>query len=66
MPLYMWTDKNTGKEVTVLRTFAEYESPPTEEEAPRQPGEEPADWVRDIGSNIAVVKGYGWGGKGHW
>ena len=46
-----------------MRKFSEYEVPPTSEEAPDVLD---PDWVRDIGGNIAVVKGQGWGGKGYW
>ena len=64
MPMYLWTDSKSKKEVSVMRKFSEYEVPPTAEEAPDV---EDPDWVRDIGGNIAVVKGQGWGsGKGYW
>lgn len=64
MPMYTWTDKKSGKEVTVIRTFAEYENPPTQEEAPDI---QDPEWERNIGDKITVTKGNGWGsGKGYW
>jgi len=67
MPQYLWADKNTGKTCTVIRSFNEYEQPPTEEEHPRSPGEEPADWERQIGGDQALIRGPNWGGaKGYW
>lgn len=65
MPLYTWENKKTGKQVEVLRSFDDYQVPPTKEEA----GEEviPEDWNRLIGGSQRVVKGTNWGpGKGHW
>ena len=62
--MYLWLDKRTGKTVEVMRSFAEYEKPPTEEEAP---GMSDAEWERQIEGGQAVVKGQGWGsGKGNW
>jgi predicted nucleic acid-binding Zn ribbon protein len=64
MPIYSWVNKKSGKSVEVIRAFADYEKPPTEEEAPEE--KEP-EWERNIGADITVVKGNGWGnGKGHW
>lgn len=63
MPLYLWLDKKTGRTVEVMRSFAEYEKPPTEEEAPDMAD---ADWERQIEGGQSVVKGQGWGGKGTW
>lgn len=64
MPMYTWQDKKTEKRVDVIRSFADYELPPTEEEAP---GFQDPEWVRVIGESISVTKGNGWGsGKGYW
>ncbi len=64
MPLYLWLDKKTGKTVEIMRSFAEYEKPPTEEESP---GTAEAEWERQIEGGQSVVKGQGWGsGKGYW
>lgn len=64
MPLYLWLDKKTGKTVEVMRSFAEYEKPPMEEESP---GTAEAEWERQIEGGQSVVKGQGWGsGKGYW
>jgi len=61
MPLYRWADAD-GKEIEVIRTFDDFEVPPTEEEAP----EFTAPWTRLLGIS-KVIKGYGWGaGKGAW
>lgn len=64
MPFYRWIDKKTGKEVEVLRIFADYENPPTEEEAPdiKEP-----EWERQVSGGQSVVKSWNWGaGKGNW
>lgn len=64
MPFYRWVDKKTGKEVEVLRIFADYEKPPTKEEAPDI---EDPEWERQVSGGQSVVKGHGWGnGKGYW
>ena len=60
----MWIDKKTGKEVEVLRIFADYEKPPTKEEAPDL---EDPEWERQVGGNQSVLKSWNWGaGKGNW
>ena len=33
MPMYLYKDKNTKKVIEVLRSFDEYETPPSREEA---------------------------------
>jgi len=64
MPIYTYQDKKSGKKVDVIRSFNDYENPPTKEEAP---GLEDPEWERQIGDNQVVVKGNGWGGgKGYW
>lgn len=64
MPFYTWVDKKTGKEVEVLRIFADYEKPPTKEEAPDI---EDPEWERQIGSNQILTRGANWSGsKGNW
>lgn len=71
MPLYDWQDNRTKKQVLVMRSFAEYQEPPTEEEAVKEGLTEDeakeADWERLIGAGIQVSKGDAWGpGKGNW
>lgn len=69
MPLYRWKDKKTKKEVEVIRTFSEYENPPTLEEKEDMSAEEflDAEWERIVGTGIHVTKGNSWGpGKGNW
>lgn len=64
MPIYRWEDKKTGKKVEVLRSFKEYDVPPTKEEAPDV---EDPEWERKIGGGQKVNKGNNWGpGKGYW
>lgn len=64
MPQYIWLDKKSQKEVIVIRTFSEYENPPTPEEAP---GLEDPEWERMIGGNQTLQRGASWGGaKGYW
>jgi predicted nucleic acid-binding Zn ribbon protein len=68
MPMYLYEDKVTGKQVEVLRSFDEYEKLPDAEEAKELSPEEfaNAQWVRLVGAST-VVKGRGWGlGKGFW
>ena len=63
MPLYDWCDKKTGKVVSVIRTFSEYEVPPTQEEAPDAVDPE---WERLVGGNQSVIRAPGFGKKGYW
>lgn len=68
MPIYHWVDKKTDKSIEVIRTFSEYEVPPTEQEVLEAKLEfsEPPEWVRII-NYVAVKKGHRWGGgKGNW
>ena len=67
MPIYLWVDKKSGKQVEIIRSFAEYENPPEGDEVPAElQGTEP-QWERSIGDKISLVKGNGWGaGKGYW
>lgn len=69
MPLYVYADLNTGKKVEILRSFSEYQSLPTREECPEFSDEEfsAAQFEKQLGEGIRVVKGASWGmGKGHW
>lgn len=62
--MYLWTDKKSKKEVTVMRTFSEYEKQPTAEEAPEI---EDPDWERQIGGDQFLFRGPNWrGSKGNW
>lgn len=63
MPLYLFHDRKTGKKVEVLRSFADYEIPPTKEEDPTLTGEE--EWERLLG-NFTLTKSPTWGSKGNW
>lgn len=68
MPIYRYRDKKTGKQVDVIRSFAEFEQPPTAEEGTRAgvelTGDE--DWERVL-SGFQLVKSDVWGGgKGNW
>jgi hypothetical protein len=67
MPLYEWLDENSDTKVEVLRSFAEYELPPTGEEIPEAIRGREYKWVRQIGKSIRVVRGGNWSGsKGNW
>lgn len=68
MPIYQYIDHSTAERIEVVRTFEEWEAPPTREEAHQWTDEEyqNASWERVIGVP-GVVKGQGWGGgKGNW
>lgn len=62
MPIYRYRDVKTGKEIDVLRSFAEYETPPTKEEG----ADGTEEWIRVL-SGFDLIKSDRWGpGKGHW
>lgn len=69
MPMYRWVDKNTGKEIEVVRTLADFDLRPTDEEVgPLLNTLEfnTADWERVIGTP-SLVRGPSWrGAKGYW
>ncbi len=65
MPQYLWKDEKSGTEKEVLRSFQEYEVPPTEEEAPELVGTDPK-WVRVMSGGQKVIRANGWGKKGYW
>ena len=67
MPMYQWLDSVSRKNADTIRHFEQYEEPPTREEATALTDEEyaAAQWERVI-HVPGVVKGYNWGGKGHW
>lgn len=69
MPMYRWACRHCKQEVEVVRTFADYETPPSsvDGEAGACPTpDQPHDWERLIGGKQSVIKGYGWGSKGNW
>lgn len=71
MPLYRWKDSRTGKAVEILRSFEEYQDTPDREEALAggltEEEIEAAEWTREIGAGIQVVRGSNWqGSKGNW
>jgi len=69
MPLYDWTDHNTGKTTTIHRSFSQYEEHPDRTEAAEWTDEEfaVADWERLIGAGLPFRRGANWsGGKGYW
>jgi predicted nucleic acid-binding Zn ribbon protein len=71
MPLYTYRDKKSNKAFDILRNFEEYKSLPTKEEALKagltEEEFDSAEFQKEIGSSITVVKGDSWGkGKGHW
>lgn len=67
MPMYEWKS-NKEETITVLRSLAEYDVPPTEEETTQAGITTDAEtvWSRVIGTP-KLTKGYSWGpGKGNW
>ena len=64
MPFYNWLDHNSGKEVEVVREFADYQTPPTEEESGI--AADKADWERIIRGKRLVTRPRNWQGKGNW
>ena len=74
MPMYIHRDRNTQKELEVLRSFADYQVPPmlvgenaNEEDvkSATQAGFTPeemanADWERVIGRGIRITHGENW------
>ena len=71
-PLYQWLETHTKKSLEILRSFDEFRSEPTEEEAKAAGFTEEeikeAKWEKLIGKNITVNRGDGWGSgkKGSW
>jgi hypothetical protein len=69
MPVYVWFDKNSEKEIEVIRTFDEYQVPPTQEESTLTEEEYlAAKWEKLISSKVMVTRGPNWGDgrKGSW
>lgn len=70
MPLYEWHCAKCKKSIDVLRSFDEYENPPTADDLSSSPAAAECNhhWSRKVGGNQAVVKGPGWGyrSKGSW
>ncbi len=69
MPLYTWKSDTTGREVDVLRSFADYEvEPDTREMGVDKDGNpDTGPWTRLLGKGIKVTRGENWGhGKGNW
>lgn len=68
MPIYVWAEKKSGKKVEILRPFDKYQDQPTQEEAEMSEEEYmAAEWSKELGTGIKVVKGDNWGaGKGRW
>ena len=68
MPMYLYKDKNTKKVIEVLRSFDEYETPPSREEATELSDDEyqNAEWERVL-SKFMMARAANWGGKkGQW
>lgn len=68
MPVYVWVDKSSEKEIEVIRTFDEYQVPPTQEESTLTEEEyKAAKWEKLISSKVMVKRGPNWqGSKGNW
>jgi hypothetical protein len=67
-PVYVWFDKTSEKEVEVIRTFDEYNIPPTQEESTLTEEEyNKSNWEKLISSKVMVTRGPNWNGqKGSW
>jgi len=65
-PLYTWQDEKTKKQVTVIRSVGDIESPPNEEESGIKA--EDAEWKRLMCAVSKFVRAPGWGSgqKGNW
>jgi hypothetical protein len=64
MPLYSWIDERSQIPVTLYRSVADIEVPPTEEESTIPPAE--ATWRRIVCAT-RWQRGDNWGaGKGRW
>ena len=66
MPLYCYRCKKNDFEVEVLRSFNEYEVPPSQEEIPAEHRGKEYEWDRVIYTAPAVIKAPGFGSKGNW
>jgi len=66
--MYCWVERKSGKEIEVLRSFSDFEVPPTAEElAIINLVFENPEWERIIKSSPKIIRGDSWGpGKGHW
>lgn len=66
-PMYQWCCLKCKEETLIIRTFDEYENPPTKEEHPIEcPGQLDHEWKRQIAAP-KFVRGAGWrGSKGNW
>ena len=74
MPMYTWLDKNSGNEIEIIRSIADSDVPPTEEEArqgeqPQAAGEVPKErnWQKLMSPVQRHTYGDNWTGrKGMW
>jgi hypothetical protein len=64
MPFYSWYNKKTEEKVDVMRSFSEYDVPPSKEKGECE--SEDGEWEKQIG-NTFWSPGANWGpGKGNW
>lgn len=68
MPQYTYKELKSGIEVTVIRSFDEYEKPPEGDEIPEElRKKKKLKWERQIGANQSLQRGPNWNGaKGYW
>lgn len=55
MPYYPWQCQKTGLEIEVLRSFDDYQNPPTDDELPEDERGKERDWKRLIGGGIKTT-----------
>lgn len=63
MPMYRWKCKECNVEKDIIRSFKEYDVPPTKEELGVENECSHPEWERMVGGPD-VVRGPGWGKKG--
>jgi hypothetical protein len=66
MPMYTFKDEKSELTVEVLRSFADYKVPPTDDELPEQERGKTRQWTKIIDKGIRTVANRNWSpSKGH-
>lgn len=66
MPMYEWHCTKCDCRTQVLRSFADYQKPPTAKDVATKCTKGRHKWEREIGGNQAVHRAWNWGSKGNW